>query len=289
MQGSNAFKSLRKLRKEVNEDLKDDRLDAVLALAEVRAVPDHLVPLIEQHGGDDADLLLEATKLLVQLTMPEQPAEHVKLCKEALARSPTAMAIIASQAHGPLSIDSAKRDEKNKLLLELLLWLTRNLLSCRGDAAVDGALVQVLQHESVLDVCLHLGEHVKHKGNREWNLVLLEIFFHLFRVTTPEDLAFQTGGTPPRDRSAENDAAGNERQARARATEGALDRLWAEKQANKAAAARSMSSRHSRFAFGTVYSVQTESGATKLRASLKPQSVRCVCARARACIRERLT
>ena len=261
VKGTNAYKSLRKLRREVNEDLKEDRLDSIHALAQARAVPDHIIPLIEQHGPSDPELLLEGTKLLVQLTMPDQPSSHAVACKSALIRQPSALAVIVSQVHAPLSVDSSKRSEKHKLVLELVLWLTRNLVYCHGDD--DSEFVQLLQSESVLDICLHLAEHVIHKGNREWDLVLLEIFFHLLRECTPESLAFEVPKVSP---------SRSENVARAAPKiDDELSRLRDEAKAKKAAMARSLATRHSRF--GGMFSQRTDSGDIKLRVDLNVHKV----------------
>lgn len=66
------------------------------------------------------------------------------------------------------------------MVVDLFLEVIRNLFASTNHD-LDEEVLKICHRDNVFEVLLHLSNQLNKKGNAEWNLVLLEIFFNLFR------------------------------------------------------------------------------------------------------------
>lgn len=213
------IKSLKKIRKEISYDQREEKNQTVLLLGDMGVVKNHLIPLAIAYGSSDVKILTEVTKVVVQLTMPlgvqdkgetrEKRLTHLQSFKCAFIQDGALQAFI-QLLEKPLQNMSSGRKDEDKLVVELVLWLVRNLLAIPDGKTSSGAsskrahlaylhenFLGALSKGHVTDILIHLGEYVGTEGNHEWNLVLLEIFFQIFKGTKVEDL-FENNSSAPR-------------------------------------------------------------------------------------------
>jgi hypothetical protein len=69
IKGQNCIKALKRIRKEVNLDSQDEKMETLVELGELRLMEELLLPMATGYS-DDLILLKEITKLVVSLTMP---------------------------------------------------------------------------------------------------------------------------------------------------------------------------------------------------------------------------
>ncbi|TKY51371.1 timeless-like protein [Spatholobus suberectus] len=167
-----------------------------------------LIPIIEYYH-EDRNLLLNAVKVLVFLTMPIEPSstdisqqlEYLWGLKSAVTNSDVA-AVIVSFLERPL--ENLERDafsEDDWKLVQLVLTLFRNILAVQeipsqqksGGFATQflslrDSFLELLFHENVMDIILVLSQYVGGSNVylRQDNLLLLEIFHYIFMGQDPE-------------------------------------------------------------------------------------------------------
>ena len=157
--------------------------------------------------------LFTVTKLLVMLTMPldtdmpddadkcawaaqiRQQQRHAAINKADFLREGVILTF-TSLLQEPLSHMGRKRTEKDNITIELVLTLFRNLLVAGdpsahtklGDADAADRLRQLhedmvlaLHHEYVVQIILMLTEDIESSTNKDWNLLMLELFHLLFK------------------------------------------------------------------------------------------------------------
>ncbi|XP_061342048.1 uncharacterized protein LOC133288335 [Gastrolobium bilobum] len=167
-----------------------------------------LIPIIE-HYHEDRNLLLNAVKVLVFLTMPIEPdstdisqqLEYLWGLKSAVTSSDVA-AVIVSFLERPL--ENLERDaftEDDWKLIQLVLTLFRNILAVQeiplqqksgGFASqflsLRDRFLELLFRENVMDIILVICQYVGGSNVylRQDNLLLLEIFHYIFMGQDPE-------------------------------------------------------------------------------------------------------
>ncbi|KAM1817819.1 hypothetical protein ACFX12_002055 [Malus domestica] len=174
-------------------------------------VDQHLVPIIE-HCQADTNLVLNAVKVLVFLTMPVEPLSNDVLqqieflwkLKSSITSSDT-VAFIVSLLESPL--ENLERDaftEDDWKLVQLVLTLFRNILAVQEISQQQKAggmasqfvslrdrFLELLFHENVMDIVLVITQHIG--DSRSYlchdNLLLLEIFHYIFMGQEPELIA----------------------------------------------------------------------------------------------------
>jgi replication fork protection complex subunit Tof1/Swi1 len=155
--------------------------------------------------------------------------------------------------------ESSERTEKDENVISLVLHIIRNLLALRDKPAsgpgieeshLQSDLIQQLSKFGIFDLLIHMS----HGSNRfdefgQWNMIVLNIWDHLFRGVDAEDLidAETCVGT--------NDA--GETISTVKASDKKLESLLLDEEQARKAKARKSTTRHSRF--GTTLSVTTVS------------------------------
>ncbi len=222
-----------------------------------KVVETKLVPLLLE-CRDDLELVVTLTKIFVMLTMPLSPyvkkwaqahanpkpdpelgggsegikrrlaaknqVNHLLAMKRALAKEEV-VAVLVATLEEPLSRGAA-RTEEDKLVVELVLTLLRNMLCiedlCKGVGAAGGAeeemadallhaeLLCIFDREYVFDVILFLCQGIQAPENAPWNLLLMEILFHLYKDQDPADVAM--AGPRPAAEEEEEGGGGEQQQ-----------------------------------------------------------------------------
>ncbi|KAL2527378.1 timeless family protein [Abeliophyllum distichum] len=167
-----------------------------------------LIPIIE-HCQEDRNLVLNAVKVLVFLTMPVEPAsndipqqiEYLWGLKAAVAFS-DAVPVIVSLLETPLeNLENESFTEDDWKLVQLVLTFFRNTLAIQdistqqkvGGSATQflslrDRFLQLLFQENVMDLILVFSQHAGGPRGflRQDNLLLLETFFYVFKGQEPE-------------------------------------------------------------------------------------------------------
>nr|KYP74825.1 Protein timeless isogeny [Cajanus cajan] len=167
-----------------------------------------LIPIIEYYH-EDRNLLLNAVKVLVFLTMPIEPSstdipqqlEYLWGLKSAVTNSDVA-AVIVSFLEKPLeNLERNAFSEEDWKLVQLVLTLFRNILAVQeiplhqksGGLATQflslrDRFLELLFRENVMDIILVISQYVGGSNVylRQDNLLLLEIFHYIFVGQDPE-------------------------------------------------------------------------------------------------------
>ncbi|GMH08931.1 hypothetical protein Nepgr_010771 [Nepenthes gracilis] len=170
-----------------------------------------LIPIIE-YSHDDRNLVLNAVKILVFLTMPlealskdvNEQLDYLWGLKRAITYSST-IAVIVSLLEKPLeNLECDAFTDDDWKLVQLVLTLFRNILAVRDISIQQKAemsvshfltlrenFLELLFHENVMDLIIVLTQHVGDHGGylRQDNLLLLEIFHYIFVDQDPELVA----------------------------------------------------------------------------------------------------
>ncbi|KAL2995430.1 hypothetical protein AAZX31_10G215800 [Glycine max] len=171
-------------------------------------VSKYLIPTIELYH-EDRNLLLNAVKVLVFLTMPIEPSstdisqqlEYLWGLKSALTNSDVA-AVIVSFLERPLeNLERNAFSEDDWKLVQLVLTLFRNILAVQeipmhqksGGLATQllslrDRFLELLFRENVMDIILVISQYVGSSNVylRQDNLLLLEIFHYILMGQDPE-------------------------------------------------------------------------------------------------------
>ncbi|KAH1036443.1 hypothetical protein AAZX31_20G151500 [Glycine max] len=171
-------------------------------------VSKYLIPTIELYH-EDSNLLLNAVKVLVFLTMPIEPSstdisqqlEYLWGLKSALTNSDVA-AVIVSFLERPLeNLERGTFSEDDWKLVQLVLTLFRNILAVQeipthqksGGLATQllsmrDRFLELLFRENVMDIMLVISQCVGSSNVylRQDNLLLLEIFHYILMGQDPE-------------------------------------------------------------------------------------------------------
>ncbi|MBA0689925.1 hypothetical protein Goari_007626, partial [Gossypium aridum] len=163
-----------------------------------------LIPIIE-HCHHDRNLVLNAVKVLVFLSMPIEPSssdipqqiEYLWNMKFSLTSS-DAVAVIVSLLEGPLeNLECELFTEDDWKLVQLVLTLFRNILSIQDISSLQKAgqflslrdrFLELLFRENVMDLIIVITQQIggSHGYLRQDNLLLLDIFHYIFMGQDPE-------------------------------------------------------------------------------------------------------
>ncbi|PPD70659.1 hypothetical protein GOBAR_DD32464 [Gossypium barbadense] len=166
-----------------------------------------LIPIIE-HCQHDRNLVLNAVKVLVFLSMPIEPSssdipqqiEYLWNMKFSLTSS-DAVAVIVSLLEGPLeNLECELFTEDDWKLVQLVLTFFRNILSIQDISSLQKAgqflslrdrFLELLFRENVMDLIIVITQQIGGSRGylRQDNLLLLDIFHYIFMGQDPELLA----------------------------------------------------------------------------------------------------
>lgn len=186
--------------------------DIFMQLGKWNTIRQDILPIII-HYRHDFDLVLNAVKVMVFLTMPIDPSsidipqqlEYLRQFKAAVLED-DAIGVIVSHLQDPLEhMESGTLTDMDGKMFQLVLTLIRNLLAVddpssplvRASAAdtqaayFKDALMERLFNENVMDLLLALTQHVggEHPFLRQDNLLILEILHYLLSGQMPDAIA----------------------------------------------------------------------------------------------------
>ncbi|KAL8557351.1 hypothetical protein ACS0TY_004691 [Phlomoides rotata] len=170
-----------------------------------------LIPIMEYYT-EDRNLVLNAVKVLVFLTMPVEPTSHdISQQTEYLWGLKSAITlsgivpVIMSLLENPLeNLESESFTEDDWKLVQLILTLFRNVIAIQDISTqqIAGAsasqflflrdrFLELLFQENVMDLILVLSQHTGGSQGylRQDNLLLLEFFYYTFKGQEPELIA----------------------------------------------------------------------------------------------------
>ena len=209
--GDDCEECIHDLQRYLRRDDGTKSMHRFLGSAGLGVLQNKLLPLITTYHLSDKRLVFSVTKVLVMMTMPPeengvmQKAEMRDMIKYKEAfLSQDVLGIFVSMLEEPLSHDGFDRTEDDNMLIELLLTLFRNLLhvpnaeysnTSSGEhlTHLQEDFIILLHKELVLETVLLLAQLIENEANREWNLLLLELFYLLFRGQSPLSIANETG------------------------------------------------------------------------------------------------
>ncbi|KAJ8499542.1 hypothetical protein OPV22_010094 [Ensete ventricosum] len=185
--------------------------DVFKQICKWNTVSRNLVPLIEYYQSD-RNLVINAVKILVFLTMPIDPSsdgiaqqiEYLWDLKSALTR-PVTIAVTVCLLEDPLDhLECKTFTEDDWKLVQLVLTLFRNVLAIQditlqqkssGSSTqffcLTDRFLELMFQEYVLDLILVLTQHVDGCSGslQQDNLLLLETFYYIFLGREPELIA----------------------------------------------------------------------------------------------------
>ncbi|XWS48502.1 hypothetical protein CRYUN_Cryun13aG0083200 [Craigia yunnanensis] len=170
-------------------------------------VSKNLIPIIE-HWQHDRNLVLNAVKVLVFLSMPIEPSssdipqqiEYLWNIKFSLTSS-DAVAVIVSLLEDPLeNLECELFTEDDWKLLQLVVTFFRNILAIQDISSLQKAgqflalrdrFLEILFHENVMDLIIVITHQIGGSRGylRQDNLLLLETFHYIFMGQEPELLS----------------------------------------------------------------------------------------------------
>ncbi|KAF0689490.1 Aste57867_19047 [Aphanomyces stellatus] len=165
-----------------------------------------LLPLLINHQNDWS-LVFSILKVLVMLTMkPTNESDNIAVqlnylrgYKHAFLQHGVIQVLMAILVE-PLSREGSSRTPQDYLNMELVLTLFRNLLAVPNEdvrlvtsatnhmARLQEDLVAILHEENVFDMLLLFAEDIDAAENREWNLLVMEMFDLVLQASTPKQL-----------------------------------------------------------------------------------------------------
>ncbi|KAG0582042.1 hypothetical protein KC19_3G029100 [Ceratodon purpureus] len=204
--------------------------DIFMQLGKWNTIRQDVLPIII-HYRDDFDLVLNAVKVMVFLTMPIDPSsvdipqqlQYLRQFKAAVLED-DAIGVIVSHLQDPLEhMESGTLTDMDGKMFQLVLTLIRNLLAVddpsspfvRASVAdsqalyIKDALIERLFNENVMDLLLALTQHVggEQPFLRQDNLLILEILHYLLSGQVPDVIASSRDRTQKQSKSQPSGAA----------------------------------------------------------------------------------
>ncbi|EKX31824.1 timeless [Guillardia theta CCMP2712] len=164
-----------------------------------------LPPLPIVHLDDEKDVRAQKHKVYGAALVPA--FEALAIFKEQFANSQDVLTIIMKWLMDPLLHEGSDRTEPEMLVLDLVLNLIRNLLQMQPPAGsmvelptalvaklamAQDTLILKMAEENVLEMLILLAQQIEEEENRNWNLLLLDIFALIFVKEDPTEVLAST-------------------------------------------------------------------------------------------------
>ncbi|RXW22765.1 hypothetical protein EST38_g3081 [Candolleomyces aberdarensis] len=266
--GDEAYGCLKDLKKLWRKDDTDDDRTVARIFWETRVLSKDLIPILTVTAGQglvEDKRAIASVDLMTAMTWPIDIAEELKelddeldktadytqlldshLAYKAALLKPGVMKALFNIMLPPLAKKPKEREERDGQILNVVLHLFRNLAFIKDPPAntyassdqaelstLQSKLIRTMEETHVLRLLLTIAANVDHDPLfNNWNSLVLEIFYLLFRGVKPATLAQDQAKEPTAN----------------------LQRLLALEDRNRRDAQRKASSRHSRF--GTTIQVR---------------------------------
>ncbi|EKM57133.1 uncharacterized protein PHACADRAFT_142335 [Phanerochaete carnosa HHB-10118-sp] len=265
--GDECYGCLKDLKKFWRRDDTDDERTVARIFWATRVLPNDLIPILLETAGRgmfEDKRAIACADLMTAMTWPIDVAEELKELDEVLDKGTDYTQLLQSHLYYKAALlksgvmeallgivmpclakDMKERTERDVQIIGVILYLIRNLAFIKdlpsnmylsADQAefssLQSKLVKMLSETNILDLLLTIASNGSEDTMfNHWNVLILEIFYFLFRGIKPVSLAGDQG----------------------EASDNNLRRLLAVEDSMKRSFARNASSRHSRF--GTTISV----------------------------------
>ncbi|EJD01845.1 timeless-domain-containing protein [Fomitiporia mediterranea MF3/22] len=264
--GDECYGCLKDLKKFWRKDDTDDERTVARIFWEARVLPNDLVPILLATAGKGLvtdKCAIACADIITAMTWPIDLAEELKELDEELDKGTDYTQLLQSHLHYKAALlrpgviqalfgillpciakDKKERSERDGQIINVILHLFRNLAFIKDRApnmhasanhaelsALQSRLVKTYAEAHVLELLVTIASNAKDPFFNQWNTLVLEIFYLLFRSVFPSALAV-------------------DQTKRAQKT---LSELLAAENKLKLENSRKASSRHSRF--GTTISV----------------------------------
>ncbi|TFK52842.1 timeless-domain-containing protein [Heliocybe sulcata] len=265
--GDECYGCLKDLKKFWRKDDTDDERTVARIFWETRVLPNDLVSILQATAGqgDVQDKkAIACLDLMAAMTWPIDLAEELKELDEELDKGTDYTQLLTSHLHYKAAIlkpgvlesifgvvvpciakDKRERKEKDVQIINVALFLIRNLAFIKDPppnmysssdrtelSFLQSNLVKRLSDAHLTDLLMTIASNAPDPLYNGWNTLALEIFYLLFRGTTPASLSMDQAKQPT----------------------AALHRLLEAEQRIRRDVVRNTTSRHSRF--GTTISVK---------------------------------
>jgi replication fork protection complex subunit Tof1/Swi1 len=222
--GDECHGCLKDLKKFWRKDDTDDDRTVARIFFECRVLPNDLIPILLETAGKgflEDKRAIAVADLCCAMTWPIDMAEELKELDELLDKGADYTQLVLSHLHYKAALlrpgalkaimgivfpclakDAKQRKERDAQVMNLVLHLIRNLafikdLPVNAHASSDLAeyaglqakLIRALQEAHAFDFLLTIASNAKEPLFNQWNTVVLEIFYLLFRGVDPASLA----------------------------------------------------------------------------------------------------
>lgn len=214
------------LMKELYRLLRNDNPESTLKrleLGEWNIVESDLLKLLISYP-DDKQIAFYCTVLLVTLTEKadkehsniQKYIEHLQRYKASIIASRDAIKVLVNHLADCLTKEASQRNEQHDQMLELILYLIRNLLAipdrkptlfrsnqrlalfnCKEDIYTDlqRRFLHKLNDETVLEAIIYLSQDFSTPALQKLNLCFLEIYYLIFKDINPSDFYTSSDST----------------------------------------------------------------------------------------------
>lgn len=185
---------LRELYKMVRQDSSDNTIRR-LQLAQWSVLSNDLLKLLVNYP-EDRQLAFHTVLLLATLTEKGE-LSHVSLqdyknsllqYKRDFVASKPSIKVLVQHMADCLNRDSEKKNEQHDQLLELIIYLIRNLLAIESEASLHAQLLHRLADETALDAIVYMCQEFTNPVLKKLDFCFLEIFVCIFKDFSPRHL-----------------------------------------------------------------------------------------------------
>jgi hypothetical protein len=185
---------LRELYKMVRQDSSDNTIRR-LQLSQWGVLANDLLKLLVNYP-EDRQLAFHTVLLLATLTEKAE-ASHISLQeykqsllqykRDFIASKPSVKVLVQHMADC-LNKDSESKNEQHDQLLELIVYLLRNLLAIESEATLHSQLLHRLADETAFDAIVYMCQDFTNPVLKKLDFCFLEIFCNIFNNFSPRHL-----------------------------------------------------------------------------------------------------
>lgn len=224
--GDEAYGCLKDLKKFWRKDDTDDERTVARIFWEARVLPNDLVPILLETAGKglvEDKCAIACADLVTAMTWPIDLSEELKELDEELDKGTDYTQLIESHLNYKATLlqpgviqallgvllpciakDKKERKERDGQIVNVVLHLFRNLAFIRDRpqnmlassnqaefSSLQSKLIMAFSQTHVLDLLLTIASNASDPFFNQWNTLVLETLYLLFRGITPETLSME--------------------------------------------------------------------------------------------------
>lgn len=222
--GDECYGCLKDLKKFWRKDDTDDERTVARIFWEARLLPNELVPILLETAGKGAvtdKCAVACADIITAMTWPIDLAEELKELDEEFDKSTDYTQLLQSHLHykaallGPgvieallgimlpcIAKDKKERKERDIQIINVILHLFRNLAFIKDRpqnayassdqaefSSLQSKLIKTFQKAYIFDLLVTISSNATDPFFNQWNTLVMEIFYLLFRSVAPSALA----------------------------------------------------------------------------------------------------